>query len=82
VTLRDLNAKLIRQYRRDDTEGPIVGVSFDCPACVKPHRVYFSNDGRWTITGTTIDDLSISPSIDCTRSGCGFHRVITKGVLL
>jgi hypothetical protein len=35
---------------------------------------------RWTMSGTTLDDLTLSPSVDCTKGGgCSFHGWVTNG---
>jgi hypothetical protein len=36
---------------------------------------------RWTIVaGTTLDDLTLSPSVDCTKGGgCSFHGWVRNG---
>lgn len=48
------------------------------------------NHPRWTMSGNTIDDLSLAPSVDCSRpwkgpdgvthpSGCNYHSFVTNG---
>jgi hypothetical protein len=70
------------------TEGTLV---FDCPACGPTHpwhghkiRVGFDaqhhegNGCFWEKTGTTIKDLTLTPSIDGTPK-CNFHGWVTNG---
>jgi len=45
------------------------------PASIPP------GPARWTITGTSLDDLSLSPSIQLT-SGCMWHGFVTNGEAL
>lgn len=66
---------------------------FECPACEKPHsiRIPMSLEGKgkdmwgspiWKRVGNTVDDLTISPSINCSSpGGCQFHGWIKKGVV-
>jgi len=58
---------------------------FTCPACNDGHsiRVSFYEGARvvWKKEGDTLDDLTVSPSINCTRSGCKFHGWIKNGVV-
>lgn len=35
--------------------------------------------GRWDVTGTSIDDLSLSPSIQLLGGGCSWHGFVTNG---
>lgn len=37
--------------------------------------------GRWTLTGTSIADFSLTPSVDLsiTKSGCQWHGFVTNG---
>ena len=44
-----------------------------------PDAIRGMNDGRlWHRTGDTFDDLTLTPSIDCSRSG-HWHGFITAG---
>jgi len=63
---------------------------FMCPACPKTHYILIAIDpaGRvadeddvWNSTGTTVDDVSITPSINGTRGGCLFHGHVKKGIV-
>lgn len=40
-----------------------------------------NNDGnRWTRSGAGLADLTLSPSVDCSRSSsCPYHGVVTDG---
>jgi hypothetical protein len=56
-------------------------------------RVFFANPAwravappeadknpRWHMVGTSIDDLTLSPSVDCTKGGgCSFHGWVLNG---
>jgi Family of unknown function (DUF6527) len=67
------------------------GLMLDCPVCAgsKAHSVlvYFRDrgvpaeakpgPGRWSVAGSTFEDLTLTPSVDC-GSGC-WHGFITKG---
>lgn len=49
-----------------------------------PESARRRNDGTpnplWTMSGSTLDDLTLSPSIDCTRGGgCTFHGFVSSG---
>ena len=70
-----------------------VGVWFECPSCprndaggVHMIRVPFHPDESrrmgglacWTKTGTTLEDLSLQPSIR-NQGACNFHGFITQG---
>lgn len=63
-------------------------------APVAPHDADLRTDGnpnpRWTMSGTSIDDLTLTPSINCDipwkdkdgvehPSGCKFHGFVTNG---
>jgi len=37
--------------------------------------------GRWDVSGTGIDDLTLTPSIHLTGAGCGWHGFITNGLV-
>jgi hypothetical protein len=65
------------------------GVIFTCPKC-GGHQVlsWFSGrvppdakpgPGRSTPSGTGIDDLTLHPSIDLSKAGCGWHGWVKNG---
>ncbi len=76
-------------------DGRVVGVLFQCPHCRGQHVLcYFANppDGgppidpsvdpgifRWRRTGTTFDDLTLSPSVDGSRNG-HWHGWLENGL--
>ncbi len=74
-------------------DGQRVGVSFECPADDGAHGIGVpfvkcdwseGNDSKavWQKTGETFEDLSLSPSIDCTKSGyCKFHGWVKNGIV-
>lgn len=83
-------------YRELPSVDGAQGVLFICPLCGN-HSVicWFTNPrnaptvtadayprpGRWAFTGETLDALSLSPSIDLSRSdGCKWHGCIKEGV--
>lgn len=35
--------------------------------------------GRWVVSGTGIDDLTLSPSVHLTTSSCGWHGWVQNG---
>ena len=68
-----------------------MGISFECPHCRKIRLgVFFANpvDGKlpsddsggklWIRTGSTFDDLTLSPSVDASASG-HWHGFIVNG---
>lgn len=74
-----------------DTLAEASGLMLDCPVCkgAKGHSVlaYFRDrgvpvdvkpgPGRWVVSGTSLADLTLSPSVDC-GAGC-WHGFITNG---
>lgn len=74
VPLSKLNAQLSPDKSR---------LRFNCPACPKIHYVIISfdkkDDPHWELTGNHILNLSVSPSIDGTHSGCRLHGWIKLG---
>lgn len=72
------------------------GIEFDCPKCrnhrihiafagrgVADHHGTHAADGRptrWQVTGTGFDDITLTPSVDCTPSNPNcWHGFITNG---
>ena len=35
--------------------------------------------GRWDVSGTSIDDLTLNPSVHLSGAGCGWHGWIRNG---
>ena len=35
--------------------------------------------GRWAMTGTGLDDLTLSPSVNLSGPGCGWHGFVKDG---
>lgn len=60
-----------------------IAVCFSNPigAPVAPQE--FDHNPRWTMSGTSIDDLTLSPSINLdvpeNAGGCGWHGFVTNG---
>lgn len=56
-------------------------VLFANPSGVAPAPAECEPLPRWTIvSGASLDDLTLSPSVDCTRGGgCSFHGFVTNG---
>lgn len=49
-----------------------------CGAPVAPPEA--DKNPRWTMSGTTLDNLTLAPSVDCTKGGgCSFHGCVTGG---
>jgi len=38
--------------------------------------------GRWDVSGTGFDDLSLSPSVHLSGPGCGWHGFIRNGEII
>lgn len=80
---------------RVDSLADAQGIRFDCPKDSHAIEVTFAGRGvadeqgsrdhegkpsRWTVSGTSLDDLTLTPSIDGTRGGgCTFHGFVTSG---
>lgn len=84
MRLSELNGKI---------EGDNLLLFFECPidkshgiliALNKPYQDL--NEGRfWNSTGDSIENITLSPSVDCTKkkdgtpSGCHFHGFVSNG---
>ncbi len=51
--------------------------------CWKPHipETESPGPGRWSFTGTSLKDISLSPSVFLSGPGCGAHFHITNGII-
>lgn len=95
MRLRDLGAELLvskvpRQIvSQVATLAEAQGVWFECPGC-QGHRVlvWFAGRGvpdeeqpspRWQVSGTSLDDLTLHPSINLPGAGCGWHGWVKDG---
>jgi len=81
VTLGEAQGIRFQCPRCFSTSGHYVGVSFEGRG-VPDHLGSQGRNGkpsRWTVSGTGIEDLSLSPSIDISES-CGWHGFVTNGV--
>jgi hypothetical protein len=94
--LAQLEAAFVRllNERGDFQELPSMaganGVMFDCPKC-GAHSVLCwdrtvaagiaPGPGRWEMSGTSLHDLTLSPSVDLSRSGgaCDWHGWVIDG---
>jgi hypothetical protein len=55
-------------------------VFFSNPRGAAVAPVELDKNPRWLMTGTSIDDLTLSPSVDCTKGGgCSFHGFVQNG---
>lgn len=94
MKLRDLDPELER-LEPDGCASTVQSVAeatsvmFICPEC-EGHYILVHFRGRvpddakpkarWDVTGTTIDDLTLSPSIDLTgATDCGWHGFVQNG---
>lgn len=90
VKIRALNARFVQAAERGwhDVEAfaEADGVIMDCPGCGE-HSVaiwthsappYLEPTPRWTLTGTSLDDLSVTPSVNLL-GGCRWHGFIVGG---
>lgn len=77
-------------YRKTDELAKADGVTFLCPkGCSHYVGVWFSGRGatpaeepgpaRWSVSGTSLADMTLSPSINLTGPGCGWHGFVTGG---
>jgi hypothetical protein len=39
----------------------------------------FSGPGRWDVSGTGFEDLTLIPSVHLTGEGCGWHGHVQNG---
>jgi hypothetical protein len=85
------------KFRTDDgvLAPDVQGVLFMCPLCRRHYvQVWFEGRGvpasatptpRWRATGTSLDDLTLSPSINLdvpqarAAGGCLWHGFVTNG---
>lgn len=65
---------------------------FECPVCPRGHGIMvswlppslFPSGAVWQKSGNTVDDITITPSINCDvgpESSCKFHGWVTNGVV-
>lgn len=94
MRLTELHPRLVHHteigWQEVDSFDEADGVIFDCPACAGDHPILVWSskappglaadmDGkRWTMTGTGLHDLTLSPSV-LLLSGCRWHGVVTSG---
>lgn len=93
--LRDLDATFVQHigsgnFNEVNTLREANGVLFDCPKCGRHSVLAWDRSiaadiepkpGRWTFSGTCIDDLTLDPSVDLSRSGVGclWHGWVKNG---
>lgn len=95
MKITELDAELLRREPDGVTLTTVATVSeatsvmFDCPAC-RRHSVLVHFRGRvpddadpgarWDVAGTTVEDLTLSPSVDLTgATDCGWHGFVQNG---
>ena len=94
MKLTDLEAELLRlqpdgSLADVDTVAEATSAMFDCPGC-RRHSVLIHFRGRvpseaeprarWDASGTTVADLTLSPSVHLTDpKGCGWHGFVRNG---
>lgn len=81
-TLRELDGEITQIDGRD-------GVFFDCPCCTPTHGIcatwsgpsLYPSGAVWRLEGEpNLDELTLTPSIDCSSSGhCTFHGWVQGG---
>lgn len=99
MRLADLDARFVvatdTGWRDVDAFADAQGVLFDCPKCLG-HKIMAwwpnapsqlagdpSGGKRWNASGTSLDDLTLSPSILLTSpEGCGWHGFVRDGKIL
>lgn len=90
--------ELFGEFRSVGTaKGTTQCLLFVCPVCPCGHGILvnytapalYSSGAVWTKTGTGIDDVSLTPSINCnvpsadgTPSNCKFHGWVTAGKVI
>ena len=93
MKLTDLDASFIRHTGGGNFDevasiADANGVMFDCPKCRNHSVIVWDRSipagitpgpGRWTITGTSLDDLTLDPSINLSPLGCCWHGWVKNG---
>ena len=81
-TLAEAQGILINCPKCQNSQAHRISIAF-AGRGVLDHQATVSSDGRptrWTVTGTGMDDLTLTPSIDCTsRNPNCWHGFITAG---
>ena len=93
--LTELDATFVRHisdgnYDEVTTIEEANGVIFDCPKCGRHSILVWDRSiprhiepgpGRTTMTGTSLEDLTLDPSIDLSQSevGCKWHGFVKQG---
>lgn len=87
------NSKGNTSLRHVDTIEEADGVRYLCPKCFEQKRnhahsvicykpgvelSYDAGPGRWPMTGTGFEDLTLTPSVQLL-GGCGWHGFVTNG---
>lgn len=87
--LRELDAAFMVLDEQGISQPVLV---FICPACTDGHSIMvgwtepsiYPSGAVWKKTGDTVDDITITPSINCDvgpDSSCRFHGWVTNGVV-
>jgi uncharacterized protein DUF6527 len=94
--LTDLDATFVRLAAPDGSFDEVAskaeanGVLFDCPKCGRHSVLCWDRSipqpiepgpGRWEMTGTDLSDLTLTPSVDLSRSEtiCDWHGWVKNG---
>lgn len=66
-------------YLASDPDGTKSGHAVLCWFVGKVPDDVDPKPGRWTPTGTTIDDITLTPSVHLSGPGCGWHGWVLNG---
>ncbi len=91
--LRDLDATFVRHTGDGNFDEVAAmadanGVMFDCPKCGRHSVLVWDQTiptgiepgpGRWIMTGSSLDDLTLSPSVNLPKIECAWHGWIKNG---
>lgn len=94
--LSDLDATFVQHmtdgnFREVAQIGEANGLLFDCPLCGKHSVLCWDRTippdippkpGRWTITGSSLDDVTLNPSVNLNvrpDSACKWHGWVRNG---
>jgi hypothetical protein len=96
MRLRDLEPEFVRfvpkGWQATTKIEEAHGVSFLCPKCQAHYVLCWFRDrgvpddavpgpGRWSCSGSSLDDISLSPSVNLPGTSCGWHGFVVQGVV-